>query len=437
MQYICLILLCFLFFIVPNNSSGTEIATEVLTLKQCVEIAFKKSPELAFAKANKEEKRAIWTGSKKDLYPTLFADYNYLNQPGSSRSGFFDVPNNLYSYAFTVEQPLFKGRALVTTVKINELEHKFSVSAYKQAQSDLLLTIHEAYFEVLKAQKLENEAEQSVLRLESQLNDAKSFFEAGTIPKNDLLQSEVELAQSKFVFIKAKNRTKLARSVLNVLMKQPADKSLAIKDTFSYIPGQIAWENVLDTAMSSRPEIVQGELKIKQAEKNIILTRAEYLPSITLSATYEKQGDDPFADEFPFGPSEIKTARAMAEWRLWSWGQSRDKVFAAKRQVKKAQETFSQLVDTITIQLRQAFLNLQEAEENIAVTEKAVEQAEENYRINQERYQAQLSTTTDLLDAETLLTRARVSYYNAVYDYNIALAAVDWASGVLVQKYLL
>ncbi len=437
MKSIYLIFLYFFAFSFLNDAVGAENQLEMLTLEQCIDIVFAESPELAFAKANKEEKQALLSASRKDLYPTLSAAYGYLRQPESSRTGFYTVPKDFYNYSFTVEQPLYKGMSLVTTVKVNELEYDVSASEITRAKNDLLLIIYEAYFELLKAEKLQDEANQSVLRLESQLKDAKAFFEAGVIPKNELLQSEVELAQAKFEFVKAKNRTKLARSVLNVLMKHPADQPIAIKDIFSYKPNGLGWQDVLATAMEWRPEIKQGELKIQQAEKNIILAKAEYLPSVTLSATYEKQGDDPLADEYPAGLSEVKTAQAMAEWKLWAWGQSRNKVFAAKQQVKKAKESLSQTIDNITIKLRGAFLALQATEENIAVTEKAVEQAEENYRINQERYQAQISTTTDLLDAETLLTRAKASYYNALYDYNIALAAVNWASGLLIQKYSL
>jgi len=439
MKSIYLIFLCFFAstILIWSGTAEAENGQEVLSLEQCINLIFTKSPELAFAIANKEEKQELWSASKKDLYPTLFADYSYLRQPGSSRTGFFSVPRNYYDYALTVKQPLYKGKALITTVKVNELEYKHSSSEIKQAKNNLLLTIHENYFELLKAQKLQDEAHQSVLRLESQLKDATAFYEAGVIPKNELLQSEVELAQTKLVFVKAKNRVKLARSVLNVLMKRPADQPITIEDIFSHKSNELTWKDVLATAMESRPEIKQGNLKIQEAEKNIILARAEYLPAVTLSASYEKQGDDPLADEYPAGISEIKTAQVMAEWKLWSWGQSRNKVFAAKQRLKKAKESLSQTIDDITIKLRGAFLALQEADENITVTDKAVEQAEENYRINHERYQAQLVTTTDLLDAETLLTRAKVSYYNALYDYNIALAQVNWASGYLIQKYSL
>jgi outer membrane protein TolC len=119
------------------------------------------------------------------------------------------------------------------------------------------------------------------------------------------------------------------------------------------------------------------------------------------------------------------------EWRFWSWGQSRDEVGVAEYNVKKAKESRTDLLDNIVLQVREAYLGIKESEYNIGVTEKAIEQAEEDYRINQSRYQAQLGTTTDVLDAETRLSRARINYFNALYNYRISLMKFAWATGTL------
>ncbi len=136
-----------------------------------------------------------------------------------------------------------------------------------------------------------------------------------------------------------------------------------------------------------------------------------------------------------FMPSstETKTIQAVAKWQFWSWGQSRDKVFEAKREIAKAREAATQVFESIILEVRQAFLKELEAWENINVTKKAIEQAEENYRITEARYQAQLDTSTQVLDAHTLLDRAGNNYYNALYDYNLAIATLDWACGDLVN----
>ncbi len=72
------------------------------------------------------------------------------------------------------------------------------------------------------------------------------------------------------------------------------------------------------------------------------------------------------------------------------------------------------------------------AERNIFVAKKAIEQGEENFRMNQERYRQQVGTITDVLDAQTLLTKAQTDYYNALRNFNVAKAALRRAMGLPV-----
>ena len=92
-------------------------------------------------------------------------------------------------------------------------------------------------------------------------------------------------------------------------------------------------------------------------------------------------------------------------------------------------QTRSALVDSIGLEIKKAILELEEADKNIPTTKKAVEQAEENLRVSQERYKAQVTTSTEVLDAQTLLTEARRNYYGALYGHNLAKARLLRAIG--------
>ena len=91
------------------------------------------------------------------------------------------------------------------------------------------------------------------------------------------------------------------------------------------------------------------------------------------------------------------------------------------------------LLDQLILQARDAYLTIQLAEENIRVTKKAIEQGEENFRINTARYQAQLGTSTELLDSETLLTTARTNHFNALFDFQMAVIRLKWAEGTISE----
>jgi outer membrane protein TolC len=384
-------------------------------LSECVNIALDNNPQLETSKADIEQKESSLNSVKKDLYPILSFQYGYRYAPDSYFP--FGV-EDYYNYIFSIEQPLYKGKSLVSAVEIGELDLDYSKAGLIKTKSELVLAVNESYYSLLKTRKFVEVAEQSVTERKSHLRDSKAFYEAGLIPKNDMLQSEVQLAGAEIELVRAMNLSIMALANLNILLRRPVESKLEVEDMLNYEPSQISWEQSIEDAKKYRPEMKQSEITIEQSEKNIVIARAPYLPSISVSANYLKQGDNVFAQD----------------WRFWAWGQGKDEVAAARHQVRKAQEGKAATFNNISLQVRQAYLDIKEAEINISVTEKAIEHAEEDFRINQSRYQAQLATSTNVLDAQTRLTVARINYYNALYNYRIALMKLAWATGTLVQN---
>lgn len=423
-----LLLAAMILFSLTFLSQAAEQEVMLFSLAECVSIALKKSPQILYNQADILEKKYSLESSRKDLYPSMFFQYGYRYAPDAYAP--FGT-KDYYNYSFTVEQPLYRGRSLVTGVELGELDLDLSKATMAQTQNDIILAVHEAYYNLLKTRKFEQVTEQSVEERKAHLKDSKAFYKAGLIPKNDMLQSEVQLAGAEIELLRAKNLSTMALARLNTLLRRPVEKEIEVEDILKYEPSEISWEQAVEQAKKYRPELLQSEIVIEQADKNVTLTRAPYLPALSVSANYLKQGENPIAQEYPFGPSEVKTAQAILEWRFWAWGQSKDELAAARYNMKKAQENKTELLDNIILQVREAYVDTLEAEYNIEVTEKAIEQAEEDFRINQSRFKAQLSTTTNVLDAQTRLTRAKINYYNALYSYRISLMRLAWATGTL------
>lgn len=425
-----LLIICFFYYFSLAISLAAENNDTTLSLEQCIEVVVANNPELAMARADLESREALLQSSKKDLYPTLSAQYSYMHQPDEV----YTLPD-LFTYGVKAEQPLYKGKSLVTSVKQAELTRESSQLAIEQLTNTLVFEVYGRYFELLRALKLEEEARQSVLRLQSHRKDANAFYEAGLIPKNDMLQSEVELAQGEQDLVDAENVSAMAKSRLNVLMERPVGSLLNIEDHSDYVIQDINWDEVIEKARVNRAEIAQSDKAVQIAENDIILKKAPYLPSITLSASYDRVGDDVGAAPAPGFPGEVKTVKAIATWQLWTWLKDRDEVLAAEKNLQKAKKSVVKTVNEVTLDARNSYLRLEQAAKRIKVSEKAIEHARENYRINQAQYQAQLATSTDVLDAQTLLSQAMTNYYDALYGYQLALAAIDKSKGLFGQRY--
>ncbi|MBA7667479.1 hypothetical protein ES703_75568 [subsurface metagenome] len=171
-------------------------------------------------------------------------------------------------------------------------------------------------------------------------------------------------------------------------------------------------------------------MNVVAAEKNVKLTKSSYYPSVTFIGNYSRDTDELFLSAVTGEDPDIWTLTLQADWTLWEWGKRRDEVAASRARVAKARHLLNEIKDNIHLEVQEAYLSLEEAKRNIQVSKTAVVQAEENYRMNEERYKQQVATSTDVLDAQTLLTQARANHFNALSDYNIAWARLERAMGI-------
>lgn len=428
--------LCVVFFIaivsfsrVVASEEVTQSSGEILSLNDCITIISEKNDDLSFAKAEIEVQSEKYSISQKERYPSLATSYKMVEQTPSTY-----VNRNNFSYNVSVEQPVYKGGAIVTAIDIGKLSLEGAEQSYLATKSNLLLTIYKTYYNLLESQKIEIEAAQAVKRLEAHLKDANNFYKVGMIPMNELLTSEVELAQGLQDQLVAQNKTSLAKAQLNVMMKRPADSDLAVVDIPSPDAYDIVWQDILDKALAARPELAKNKIDSKISERNIQLSKVKYLPTVTVSANYGKTGDDFAANSYSLGPSENKSVQTLATWNFVSWGKKDSSVAAATKEFFKSKRSIEALRDKIILEAREAYLNFTYSIKNIEVSKKAVQQAEENFRINQARFRTQRATTTEVLDAQALLSKANTNYYKSVYAVGLSLVTIDWATGALAGR---
>jgi outer membrane protein len=287
--------------------------------------------------------------------------------------------------------------------------------------------VREGYFNILTAEKLRDVAEQAVKQFEAQLEVTKAFFEVGIVPKNDLLQAEVRRANAKQASIKAENGLALAKSSFNTLLRREINTPLKVVDILEYKPSILRFEECLEEALRQRPEIKAAELIVRQAKENVRISQSGFFPTVNLSGTYGWLSDQFDLQSNP--RSDRWTIQTLATFTIGDWGKTAFKVGESRVKVTQAENSKVDLKEGITLEVKDAHLTILEAEKNIGVAEKSIEQAEENLRMNEERYKYQVATATDVLDAVTLLAQARVNYYSALSDFNVAKARLDRAMG--------
>jgi len=414
---------------------------ETLTLEQSIAIALERSPLFHSAQAEITRTDFLQKSARADFFPKLTTGYNFtqLNEPPHSNvPAYGSVPAHtvttgpLHTYVWdvTVEQPLFTGWSITATHQLAKLGFDIAKVQEIQAKLDLVKNVKVGYFALLKAEKILGVAIQTEKQVGEHYKVAQSFFEVGIIPKNDLLQSEVQFAQAKQGLIQADNGVSIAKSTFNTILRRDVKEPVEVVDILSYTPSTEALDDCIHLAYLNRPELKEMALKTEEARKQITLAKSPFYPSLSLQLYYAKQGDTPDVHGTSFQDEESWNIFTSLNWTLWEWGKTYYSVNASKIGLIQAEDAQVQVRDAVSLEVKNAFLKLQESEKNIKVTVTAIDSAEENFRLNEARYKEQIATTTDVMDAQTLLTQAQINYYNALSDYNIARAQLERAMGV-------
>jgi len=435
------IAIAFLFcFLCVSFSAFAESKTEIYTLDQSIKEAFSNNWALKAKSEEITKSEQVKNQARADLLPKLSTSYGYdylskaptMSVPALAPFITGRVPvgtKDNYQWKATVTQPLFTGFALVSAYDLAKLGIDQSRLQLELEKLDLALQVKQTYFGILKADKGVDVAEKAVASLESHVKVAQGFYDVGMIPVNELLKAEVELANARHDLIRAQNNAHLARASFNTVLSRPIDAPTQVKDILVYKPVGYELQESLRKALKNRPEIKVIDLAILQADQQIRLAKSKKYPEVAFTYNYIKEGDTPDVSGNEYVYANQWEAKVGLTWTLFEWGKTD---YAVKEKQSLRKQLFAQknsLEDSIRFDVKNALLGLELARKDIPPTKKAVEQAEENLRVSEERYKVQATTSTEVLDAQTLLTQARSNYYDALYNHNLAKARLKRAIG--------
>ncbi len=420
-------------------TAAAQDRSNYYTLDKAISQALENSYKLKARNERIEQATDIMKQARADFLPKLGTAYSYnrLSEPPISRSSTLfgtNIPlvvgtEDNYRWTWFLRQPLFTGFALTSSYRLAELGIDQSELESALEKLDLVLRVKEAYFNILGADKAVEVAETTVESLTQTVKVARSFFEVGMIPINDVLKAEVELASAQQSLVRGRNLAQTTRSNFNTVLVRPVNAPVEVEDILVYKPEAGQFDTFEKKALDNRPEIKILDVNILQADQQIRLAKSKYYPEISFTYQYISEGDEAAVKGSRYVDANHWEALVVANWTFWEWGKTyfagREKE-SLKRQLT---ETKADVEDGIRLQVKQAVLDLDSSAKNIPTTQKGVDAGEENLRVNAERYKAQVSTITDLLDAQTLLARARLDYYRALYDHNLAKARLDRAVG--------
>ena len=391
-------------------------------LEQCIAIALEKHPNLkASAGAIKVNESKVGQ-AKANYYPQLNLSTSYqrigpTSPPGSTLDSY-----DQYSTNINLGMTLFDFGKTSTQVKIQDLNVNASKADYEDVVAQIVLNVKNAYYNLLQTERNRDVAVDTMKQFQQHLDQANAFFRIGTKPKFDVTKAEVDFGNARLNVLKAENAVRAARITLKDVMGISENADFAVVDNMAFQKSDLQLNDVLNTAYSNRPNLRSVIAKKEATEKSIDLAKKGYYPVLSGSAGYGYSGTD-----FPLGSGW--NAGATLSFPLFTGLSTKYQVDEARANLEILKANEDSIRQGIRLDVQQAYLNVQDAAEQISMAEMTVLQAKENYDLASGRYRTGVGSPIEVADATITLNNARANLNTALYNYKMAQAALEKSIG--------
>ena len=396
--------------------------TVELNLDDAMQRAFQTNPTVSIAQYELDSARASYNAARQSRGVSITASHD------SNRGGNNDAPKNItntHSNTLTAALPIFTGGKLSGTIKQAKANYQYNEVGVQRTYNEMRSTVTNGYFNMLQADNMQKLSAESVTRLEDHLKNVQAQYDVGVVAKVDVLRSQVELANAKQTLIQAENSYQVAEANMNKIVGLPMDTNLKLDNLLVYNAYDKNMDDCLAYAAEHRPELMQAKYGVDAAKGALMVARSGHMPQVAASASQAWSDTN-----WPGDENGNWGVGVNVTLNVFDTGVTLSKIHGAEADLKKAEETYRDTVDSVNLDVRSNYLGLREAEKRISTTKLAVEQADEDYRIAQLRYMSGVGTNTDVLDAQVALTQAKTNYTQALYDYNTSKTALETSIGV-------
>jgi outer membrane protein len=418
--YPVLILLACL-FVLPT-------ATRALTLEEGLKIVVDEGRDVSIARSDEDTARAAISLARSPWLPTidLYGRETWLQYQPEAKTPFGPFPtsqDHFLTYGVKATQLLYDFGRTSSLIDAAQYGLKSRNIETLRTKNQSALDYIVAYLDLLESGKLLQVAREEVQLYEAHKHDAEARFSAGVVTKNEVLQAEVTLADSRQRLVTAENLRSIRESKINSLLLKPLNEQVQAEEVKTSPASGVTLEQAWTIAEAESTELKDIDAKINSTEENLRATQTEYLPTVFLSGGYE------YMENRYMVHQDNWSLIAGVNINLYSGGASNSRIQMARSEVRSLRLTRDKLLDGVRLQVKSAYLDLQSSAQKIEVTKTAVEQAQENLRLQRLRYQEGVGTATDVLDAVTLLTTAESNSWKALYGIKRAEANLLYSMG--------
>jgi outer membrane protein TolC len=450
--------------LLTTSVAGAEVVR--LTLEEAVSLAVENSDELAIARANASAAEARLGQARAGFFPAISASGSYTKldeAPYLDASGFGDIfaplmepfeylveqgyldpstldglqgggadriplgDDDVYSIGLSVRQPLFTGGALLSAHGAASHGARAGQLRERRAEDQLRYDVTRAYVGLVQARSGLAVMEDMAAQMRRHLSDAEAMYEQGMILESEILAARVRMSQVELQRTRAEHLRSLAESALAFVIGIDVETEIEPVDDLrgaAALPPELG--TLTGEALSSRPDLMAVREAAAAADNAVSLARSDYFPKLVLIGNYN--WDRPNRDYEPEFYEHWSVTLA-AEMNVFDWGLTGSRVREARAGLTQAERAGEMMERAVKLEVRQGYLELEEALEAVDIAERGVEQARESMRVTRENFRNGTVTNRDVLDAQTELTTAEMNHVAALARLRTAEAGLALATG--------
>jgi outer membrane protein TolC len=434
-----------------SPASAPEWLTRPLSVVEAVDVALRQNSSILRGKADLEAAYGVVVQTRAIVLPKLRATSGYTfdeaieklslssptNIPGFTGVG-ISPSENKWAANISVVQSIYQGGRINSALRTAKLTKQQALLQYEAVVADTLLDVRVAYYDILLAAQQIIVQEASVNLLRKELEDATRRFEAGTVPRFNVLRAEVEVANARPRLIRAKNTHRITKNNLANLLGYHVPTNvweeipLQLTAKLEAEPYEIDLPAAVAQALERRPELGVLRKAERLRKEDVIMAKGGNKPSLELFAGYGARNTS-FRDDFLQDVAGFN-AGIQLNWDIFDGRLTKGKIQQAEALHERSVVDLDDTTRRVELEVRTAYSNFIEAQEVLESQKKVQEQAEEALRLAASRAEAGTGTQLDVLNAQTSLTEARTTQSVALHDYAVARARLERAIGQGILK---
>ncbi|ARK09327.1 TolC family protein [Fibrella sp. ES10-3-2-2] len=352
---------------------------------------------------------------------------------GSDGKPLFGLPAGAFNATIggvTINKEIFGGFAEKSAEKSAELLAKASRLDAQRNRSELVYTVTDAYYNIVKLVRSTTVIDQSIRQFNEKERDALNLQKEGIVTANEVLKIQLQKNNLQLSRLQVDKARQTALYNFNLLVGLPDDQPITVDTTLTNpVAALEPLSSFLTQAVQARPEVQANVLRVQSAEALLQNTKSSMYPHFGVSAGYNYI--NPTARLVPEANSFISAWNVGAglSYNIGSLYNLKGRMNTAKTAIDQASLQSQQQTDQIRSEVVTAYNNYQLALEQQNVIRTAVVQARENYRLTESRFRNGLVGSTDLLEANNFLLQAQLNVINATVDAQLAYQRLLRATG--------